>query len=456
MSTRFLAISSVFAVLNGAPVIAASLAPDAVLDGGPTLQITSVGSVVAADTTNNLASPVAIGDDLYVVDQTGRILKDSASGFETVFATTDAPAGITLTGRNAVLNIAGRGRDVYVAFTSSTLPSGIVAAPLPADPAYQQFGSSYQVIYSYTRGSDGSLDNPQPVAAFEQANRFHSGGGMLVLEDGDLVFARGDNLGFDRDGLSAPQDDTSSVSRLFLYDKDSGDLSVAAKGVRNVQRLTFSDAGETQIAFADIGATTAEEINVISVSDLRDTSEVENFGWGRAADGNAREGTFYISEGTTAVPGTLAEAIGMAPIPETGFIKPYAQFGREDVTGLFAVSGPVASESSFSTIDVLFGDLVNGELFATLEGTGEVLRDVYRVGLIDDTGAATSLSALAGGERIDVRFFNFADGGAGVLFERQGELYRLQEVASVVPLPASGLLLLGGLGIFLMRRRSQG
>ena len=44
-----------------------------------------------------------------------------------------------------------------------------------------------------------------------------------------------------------------------------------------------------------------------------------NFGWGRhAVDGNAREGTFYISP--------TGVSIGVAPSPESGFVQPIAQF----------------------------------------------------------------------------------------------------------------------------------
>lgn len=324
---------------------------------------------------------------------------------------------------------------------------------MPDDPLYG--GGVYDIVYSYDLAADGTLTNPTALTAFETVERGHLGGGMLVLPNGDLAYARGYQLGFNRDGLDAPQDETSPVSSIILIDPDTGATEIAATGLRNVQRLTYADDSQTRIAFADIGAVSAEEINVLAVADLVDTATVENFGWGRNSDGNAREGTFYINEGATAVPGTVAEAIGEAPLGEAGFIQPYAQFGREDVPGFFAVTGPVWSDQ-FTNIDLLFGDLVNGEIYATMPSTTDLLNDVFHVNLVDMFGEAVNLLDLSTTGRVDLRFFNFADGGAGLLLEQTGDLFRISELTvTPVPLPAGGLLLLGGLAGFaaLKRRR---
>lgn len=452
MYRQVVAASVAVFTLSGA-LHASTLMPEAVRPSNLVVQLEEVAPVASRSFENDFNSPVAIGENLYVVNQNGSISIETSSGYSEVLSTANLPTGLTPTTAAPILNMAGSGNTVFVSFRSTTLPDGLDANALPVDPFYN--AGAYDIVYRYDRAADGSLSSPTPLAAFESVVRGHYGGGMLVLPDGSLAYARGDQLGFNVDGRAAPQDDTSTVGHLLLIDPDNGSVEVAASGIRNVQRLTFADEAQTRIAFADIGGVTAEEINVISVADLTDTSAVENYGWGRNADGNAREGTFYINEGAGAVPGTVAEAIGEAPSPEAGFVQPYAQFNREPGAGFFAVTGPVWSDVSFSEIDLLFGDLVTGELFATIDSTSDSLNDVFSVTLLDMLGNETSLLDVGNIGRVDLRFFNFADGGAGLLLELTGQVFRISEVTlTPVPLPASGLLLLGSLlGLSRYRRR---
>ena len=100
------------------------------------------------------------------------------------------------------------------------------------------------------------------------------------------------------------------------------------------------------------------------------------------------------------------------------------------------MSGSLVSEISFDTITMLFGDLASGLLYATTDLFGTVAADVFAVRTLDEFGLETSLAALAGG-RPDPRFFNFADGSAGVLLEATGEYYRITQISdpAEVPLP---------------------
>lgn len=438
---------------------ALTFAPDPVFRPGLTVKIEEAALPNALPGPSQYASPVVIDGVLHVVDQFGEIRRQAADGsFETVFTAADLPSGVVPAGGRALLNIAdGPDGAVVMAITSDTLPPGVgPAAALPAAPEYG-FGSrepDYQVIYRFTQGADGRLENPEALAAFETTTNGHAGGGLLALDTGEVLFATGDALGFDRDGLAAPQESESHLGKLLLID-DEG-FEVVAQGVRNVQRLTFTDDSKTRIAFADIGASTAEEINSIELSELLDDDpqKTPNFGWGRNRDGKAREGTFYINSGATDAPGTVATVIGRAPEPEAGFLQPYAQFGREG-DGFIAVSGPAVSPHAFDSIVSIFGDLVSGNIYATLDPFGGLgPADVYAVTLVDARGALVTLKELAEG-RPDPRFFTFADGGAGVMLEATGSIYRLSDAFGVVPLPAGLWMTLTGLtGLWLVRRPS--
>ncbi len=426
----------------------AELKPAGIINSQITLTLESVGNVRSAVRSSNLASPVVINEMLYIPDQRGGAVyrfdenPDGGTATQVFDVKTDAPGGLkNLDKFYSILNIAdGPGNSVYVVFTSRDLPKGVVAEPLPNDDLYLLGELSYQIVYKYELNPfDGSEGEPDPVvlAAFEQVPG-HRGGGLLTLPNGNPLFARGDNLGFNRDGLTYAQDDNFTVSKLLIIDQDTGAITLAARGVRNVQRLTYADAEKTKIAFAEIGANTTDEINVVLVADLLDTSQIENFGWGRipgddsdgdGTDGTAREGTFYINAGHTEIPKTTPVALGEASLGEEGFIQPYAQAFSEGAD-LFALSGPVYSNDYFTSIDALFGDLVSGSIFATVSTDDDPLKPVYQVNLVDVSGEPLNLLAEAnalGQDRVDVRFFEFDDGQPGLLSETTGELYRLTE-----------------------------
>jgi hypothetical protein len=400
-----------------------------------------------------------------------------------IYDHSQTPAGITPTGSFALMNVAGNAakKKVYMVFTSRTLPDGIPTRYLPDPdtgpsggredfefidtfnpdmgygngnagsgplldrdiynidaPDYTLFSGSipvevvYQVFVEFDY-KKGNLTNPRPFLALQtQEGPFHSGGGLIVIPDGRLAYTTGDNIPFGMDGRKAPQDDLSHLSKLLIVDPATGSAEVTAKGLRNVQRIqrTVNPAG---IAFTDIGGVTAEEANFISWSDFLDTSTIENFGWGRNADGLAREGTFYVGAGIPFRLGDQPAPEGVAPVPEPGFRQPLAQYGRGVLSpfNFVAASGPAVSKKSFKKISMLLGDLANGEVYATTDKITGTDVELFLVNLVDDTGAPlgpnNSLNDLGGG-RVDPRFFLFPDGKAGVLLENTGDFYRLTEV----------------------------
>ncbi len=185
---------------------------------------------------------------------------------------------------------------------------------------------------------------------------------------------------------------------------------------------------------------TAEEINFVRLNALLNTTSLENFGWGRHADGRAREGTFYIEPGIALVLGSQPPLDRAAPSPENGFIQPQSQYGRNDPNGGVAVSGPVTSNRSFDRITALFGDLREGTLYASTSSFDATDRPVFRVNMVNENGnPIATLKECTGGNRSDPRFFRFPDGSARMILERNGRIYRLTEITGNDPAPDPGL-----------------
>lgn len=410
--------------------------------------------------TPNLGSPVVVDEMLYLIDQNDGIFRADDDDNEDdkkpkrIFSVSQAPDGLSLTNRQAILNISpGTQEDtMYVMFTSGSEPTTDIPiyrlpAPLPGYiyetmipvpdlyrlDAYLGNQTEYQVLYAYTI-EDGTLTEPRAIACLEtQSGAAHNGGGMLTLGDGRIVFATGDALPLGADGRRAAQDPNEIPGKILIIDPDDGAITVAAIGVRNVQHMEYvagEDGDEPLIGFADIGGVTAEEINYVSLAALLDTTHIENFGWGRNADGMAREGTFYVGPG---IPVTTTEPamVGTAPVPEPGFIQPQAQYGRHDLNALggVAVSGPVTSVESFEAIKAAWSDLASGRLYATTSKLTATNAPVVAVNLIDESGRPYArFQDMRDQDRVDPRLFRFPDGSAGVLFEATGEYFRLTEV----------------------------
>jgi hypothetical protein len=389
------------------------LVPNAVKKSNLEVRLNFVGRI---PTYTNPTSPVIAGSQLLLIDQSGYIYRWDGTAIHSLLTPTTTLADITLTGRESVLNVAAdaTGSILYVMFTTVNAPPDIPRRFSPRPGA-----DAWQVLYQYN--FDGSqLSNPRAITALQVRLDGHTGGGLVMAPDGSLLFATGDNGDAFEDGRSYAQDATNHLSKILQIDPTDGSVSVVAMGVRNVQRLAiYGEGPAARLDFIDLGGAIAEELDSVPLAGLFSGNSPKNFGWGRnPVDAQAREGTFYIDAG--------GSATGAAPIPESGFLQPAAQFGREGAT-LIAASGPVSSPVSFSRITSLFGDLVSGSVYATTGPVTLTVQDVLRVNLVDQNRQPVTLAGLTAGERPDPRFFNFPDGTAGVLLERSGNFYRLTQ-----------------------------
>ena len=494
----FVSTSVVSAALPEPCAAGAQLKAPAAVLSDLTVKVELMGTMPTVDVANNLASPVAYKhNEMFLIDQANANLYSyctsdkvskckNGTRLNQIFYTADVPPSLGAPGGNrgaeAIINVVGNHAEnkVYIAFTATIRPTSIPVhdLPFPDEPSggkedfiyidgsqdafyntnngsgplidrdiyridapdFAIFGSpvpmrdQYHVIYKYDY-INGVLNNPEAILALaNQGGPNHAGGGMSLTPDGHILYTTGDNLPFGMNGRKAPQDDSTIVSKLLIIDPDTAAVTVAAKGLRNVQHIqkTTKPAG---IIFADIGGVTAEEVNFISWDDLLDTSEIENFGWGNSdpSDPNGgREGTYKITAGLPLVLGVAPAACMEADQPEAGYRQPLAQFGRSVLhTFVFvAASGPVVSNKSFKNISMIYGDLPSGELYATtakIDGRDE---ELFALKVVDENlnSLPGGLFQLGLGGRVDPRFFLFPDGTAGVLLEATGDFYRLTEV----------------------------
>jgi pimeloyl-ACP methyl ester carboxylesterase len=420
------AIISVFVVgLSVSPLAfqASRIGPAPIKPSDLVVSIESVGRMPQA---TNAASPVVVGKDLLLVDQAGSIYRWDGSTPQPLLSSRTAPAALKLVGSEAVLNVAANeaGNVVYVVFTATSAPRGV-----PSRKSTRPGADAWQVFYKYDFAG-GALSNAKAFAALEVRSDGHTGGGLAALADGSVLFATGDNGDAGEDGRAWAQDPSSHLGKILRIYPGDGRMTVVAAGVRNVQRLSIGPReGEVWLDFVDMGGSVAEEFNSIRLTDLLQDGQMKNFGWGRHADGRAREGSFHIDAG-----GAAQRAIGM---DEPGFVRPVAEFGREGAAA-FGASGPVSSDVSFRRISALMADLPGGGVFAITGSRAVRGQDVFRVALRDSGAKAVTLKQLARDARPDPRFFNFPDGTAGVLLEQTGEFFRLTEAReSSAPVPVA-------------------
>ena len=367
--------------------------------------------VMNAKTNPN--SPIVAGERLVLIDQAGTLSVWIGERVEPLLGPREVPAGLKLTGTERVLNAAAdrAGTTLYVAFLSATLPKDIPRRTSPREP------DAWYVLYSFA--FDGSrLSSPKAITAMQARTEGHMGGGLVVLPDGSVLMAIGDNGDSYEDGRLLAQDPSLHLAKLVRIDPANGATTIVGLGVRCVQRLVVTGSGaEARLSFTDPGGWISEELNSVAVAELAGAQPL-NFGWGRGANGKSREGTFYIDP--------VGNSLERISAPEAGFAEPVAEFGREGAKAV-AVSGPVISTVSFGRTTALFGDLVSGSIYAVTSPLTVKRQPVYRVALADREGRTVTLSGLAGSARPDPRFFNFPDGTACVLLERTGMFYKLTE-----------------------------
>jgi hypothetical protein len=413
MTVTFTAIGLEAGELGQAPP--QTFVPPAALESPLAIALEPAGEMPAHV---NPAAPVVAGKDLLLIDQAGSLFRWDGERAHEMLTSKTAPPALRLIGPERFLNVAANtsGSRIYAVFLSTTIPKGIKQLR-----SRRVDSDAWYVLYEFTVEA-GTLKDARPIVAMAVRTEGHTGGGLVMVDDRTLLFSPGDNGDSYEDGRMAAQSLSDHVSKILRIDVVSADVAPVAVGVRNCQRLVIYSLGaQARLAFVDPGGWVSDELNSVLVRELVGAATPLNFGWGRAAvDGRSREGSFFIDQ--------VGNSVARTPVDETGFVKPVAEVGRgrEPFLGL---AGPVSSPS-FPSITALVADLVSGDVFATTRPLGERNQPVYRVAVKDATGTATTFRELSGDKRGDARFFNFPDGGAGVLIERTGRFYRVTEARS--------------------------
>jgi hypothetical protein len=428
----------------------------------------TVPTVNWAPYSYNMMAVEGFSDRIYFIDQKEGILYEyptegsRAGSVENVFYF-DSIEGLTATSEYAyelIHSVAPGSTDeeIYVVLSSTTLPKGITAdLTLPNPSIYQvyqaidetfvdaltKWTTVYKIFYKFKVGLDG-LKEPEPFFALEtNQGPGHLGGGILTLNDGRILWAVGDGLPYGTNGLEPSQDLKEHFGKIILIDPMTDPTNVTSKvvatGIRNCQQMNL--VGEN-VVFMDIGGVTAEEVNAVPLADLLDTRVIENFGWGiRNGEDFGREGTFKVAPGVP-LAGGQPECLGEQDESESDFIKPWTQFGRGPDVPLYAISGSVVSEKSFSECKLFFSEFNTGLGICVFEDyDAESVAPASFVTLVDEnfvvidgfnTFVDRFFDGIPAGKsdkfRGDARPFKYPDGSAGVFIERTGQFFKLTEV----------------------------
>lgn len=502
------AVVSVFSLSNLSVITGTNeCAPDALeFHDNISMKIERVGSVPAL-ATDPFSYNMAVmdnfeGDTIYFLDQQfGKIYSydHETSSTSTVFDidSSKIPKGLTFDWQYGVaastfkvkaMTQGSKSNEIYIVFTSSTLPKGWTKpdAKLPPPGAYSQYACgpddptfirdiyrpgvlpectdnyagvktfvAYDVFYKYSV-VNGNLRHPKPFFVSETpVLPGHMGGGIVSVDNGKILYSTGDCTVFGVDGSYPPQLDFETCGKILLINpKNTGKFSIVAKGVRNSQqmrifsktdRIPKADWNATEyLVFMDIGGVTAEEVNARPLHKILDKNTIDNFGWGRSlVDGRAREGTFYVEPGNMLVLGGNPKCASSAPMNEPGFIKPWIQFGRTETDFYYAISSFAVPYKAVNKIQLLWSEFNTGNLLATDE---KIIRPGktdgspatgYKIKIYNAAGVLleNSLNDLVKEElgevgfyRGDPRLFHYPDGQAGVFIERTGVFYKLSEI----------------------------
>ena len=224
-------------------------------DGEGGVELTEIGSFTAPLYVDQPPG----GEDLYVVEQGGRIVRVTPAGEQSTFL--DVSDEITAGGEQGLLS---------VAFDPDWEKTGLLYVD------YTDTGGDTRVM-EYRSEDGGATADPasaREVLHVPQPYANHNGGLVEFGPDGRLYVGLGDGGGAG-DPERTAQDPENPLGKILALDPSApGGYEVLALGLRNPWRFSF-DRETDALAIGDVGQESFEEVNLVSAGDRRGA----NFGW---------------------------------------------------------------------------------------------------------------------------------------------------------------------------------
>ncbi|MEM9145286.1 MAG: PQQ-dependent sugar dehydrogenase [Pseudomonadota bacterium] len=402
-------------VVLGNPVAAATLGLTRIVDD------TGVANPI------HVAAPPGDSDRLFILDRSGVIrIYDRSSG--TLLATPffDNSAVTATSGERGAYaiafdrNFATTGR-LYLSYVDNRGAGGaethrVISVDASANPNVAD-AVSVRTVIDIPHTIDGSGNHYGGWIGVDTANTLlittGDSGQQSDLENGSPLL--GSILRIDPNGDDFPTD----AGRNYAIPGDNvspggGPVTeVIAEGFRNPYRGGYDDATGTLLV-GDVGQNRLEEVNIVE--------QGLNYGWPDF------EGTLPFS--TFFPPGTLFED------PAFEYVHGAEPIAGSSITGGEVYRGPLGALDGL----YFFGDFISDRILSLeFDAASGTLSDLTRWDLDIDAGDITGLAS-------------FGQDGDGNLYviDLFGDVFLVSSAEDVdrnvaVPLPASGLLLLGGL-----------
>ena len=330
-----------------------------------------------------LSQPVGLAsrpgtDDLFVVEQAGRIVRLPNGGAEGADTTLDLRGTVSGGNEQGLLGLAFSpdGNELYVNFTDADGDTNV---------------ARYQMA-----GTVAAVDTVEVLMQIEQPRGNHNGGGLAFGPDGYLYIGMGDGGG-GGDPLQHGQNTNTRHGAVLRIDVSSANAyaipvdnpftggeapEVFAWGIRNAWRFAF-DSVTDDLWIADVGQDRFEEVTVLRAADGGGNGA--NLGWNQT-EGNET----YRS--------------GVIPEDHVAPVITYAHGGRCSITGGEVYRGSVIPELYGTYI---YGDFCSGEVFGYRvdESGSPVVLDVPKISQLssfgrDNNGDVYALSRGGGVYRI--------------------------------------------------------
>ncbi len=264
--------------------------------------------------------------------------------------------------------------------------------------AVDQADPDYGMLYICV-GDSGATIQGFP----ENAHRLDSVLGTILRIDPMGSNSSNGQYGVPADNPWASDGDPTTFGEIWAY------------GFRNPHRISWDAAGDGKLLSGDIGERNIEEVNLIEPG--------FDYGW------NLREGTFVINPDFDQNPqnGTRDEVFALPDNDDTlGFTYPVAQYDHDE--GQAIVSGYVYRGPDALLMDgkFLFGDIVNGRLFAVdadslAQGTQASIEELT----LEFEGSTRTLLSIVSDSRVDLRFGYDEENELYLLEKRKGMVYKI-------------------------------